>query len=356
MNNPYENPFDERRDEFTFYDDIAYKDAKRTVSRTCLGTALFSAVPYALILVLSLILVAIMGELAYTELVSNPYFNVGVSYGIMYLVGIPLLLLCIRGLPKRRLHDASSLSGGELIAMIPLAQFFMTAGANVGNVIDSIFVVLSGSETENPVESMASDMPIWLFALVTVVIAPIAEELIFRKLLFDRLSIHGNVFAIIFTSVLFGLIHGNFYQLFYAAFLGLLLGYVRVKGGSWLYAVGLHAFVNLFNGLIPTLLDGFTDGFEAALEALISGNAEVFAENIHAFMIFGSYIILQSLLSLAGTVIFIVALVKRKIHLKNAPECPLPHGRLPAVIFKSVGAIILLAVSTLIIFINYIPQ
>ena len=45
--------------------------------------------------------------------------------------------------------------------------------------------------------------------LSACIIAPIMEELLFRGLILQTLKRYGNVFAILVTSLLFALLHGN---------------------------------------------------------------------------------------------------------------------------------------------------
>lgn len=86
----------------------------------------------------------------------------------------------------------------------------------------------------------------YIVLLVTVsVIAPICEELIFRKLLLRPLRKFGDGFAIVTTSLIFGFTHGNFDQLPYAFTVGLLLGLLAVNSNSAVPTMILHTLNNL---------------------------------------------------------------------------------------------------------------
>ena len=52
---------------------------------------------------------------------------------------------------------------------------------------------------------------IWAI-LIPTILAQVVEELIFRKLLIDRLHNYGEKAVIIFTAICFGLFHGNLTQ------------------------------------------------------------------------------------------------------------------------------------------------
>ena len=352
-NNYNDNPFEPKR-EYDFYDEIAVRDARRAVSKTALGLLLFTAVSLVALMLIYVILNAILGNDNFIALADSPYFYLPMGTFFMYGVGLPLLWICIKGLPVRRTGYKNTIKPIELVLIVPVAQFAMNLGANIGLYFDEIASFLFGVTTSNPVDDMVSGVPIWLTLLVTVVVGPVVEEFIFRKLLMDRLSVHGNVFAIVLTSILFGLFHGNFYQMFYAAALGFVLGYVTVKSGSWLYAAALHMLINFFNGALPEILGAQIEDFFVAFEAYIMGDAATFTENLGAFMVGGSFIILQSVLSLIGAVVFIYALVKKHIHVNNAPECAIPKGRMASVIFSG-GMIAFLVWIAFEVLLEYVP-
>lgn len=93
-------------------------------------------------------------------------------------------------------------------------------------------------------------VPISLIFICVVVVSPIAEELLFRKVLLERLLPYGEFSAIGISSVLFGLYHFNFEQLFYTALLGVVCVNIVMKTGKVRYAIYEHMLFNLFGGII----------------------------------------------------------------------------------------------------------
>lgn len=85
-----------------------------------------------------------------------------------------------------------------------------------------------------------------LLVLYSCIIAPISEELIFRgvTLGYAKKAMHV-IWAVCLQAVLFGIFHMNIIQGIYAAFLGLLLGYVCEAGGTVAISILLHAFFNM---------------------------------------------------------------------------------------------------------------
>jgi hypothetical protein len=98
-------------------------------------------------------------------------------------------------------------------------------------------------------ESQAADVLGWV-VLAAVVLAPLAEELLYRVLLQGwTQSQIGPVKAIAFSSLIFCLSHGTG-DVIPLVPLALILGYVYYRRQSYLAVVVLHA---LFNGTVVTL-------------------------------------------------------------------------------------------------------
>lgn len=80
--------------------------------------------------------------------------------------------------------------------------------------------------------------------LIAAVLAPIAEEIIFRGIGVGILQKYDKKSAIIITSVVFGICHGNLLQGFSATIGGIILGYVYLEYGL-IYSILIHAINNL---------------------------------------------------------------------------------------------------------------
>lgn len=93
-----------------------------------------------------------------------------------------------------------------------------------------------------------------IWGICVIIVAPITEEYIFRGVLLNGLKRYGERFAIISTSVLFGLIHGNLYQGISVTLFAMLLAYITIKKESILPAIGLHMANNLFSVVISILI------------------------------------------------------------------------------------------------------
>jgi len=84
-----------------------------------------------------------------------------------------------------------------------------------------------------------------IFAFCICIVAPIAEEYIFRSLLLKPLRAYGDLTAVVVSGTVFGLYHGNFDQFAYASLLGIFFSIIAVRYNSILPTVLLHAANNI---------------------------------------------------------------------------------------------------------------
>ena len=94
--------------------------------------------------------------------------------------------------------------------------------------------------------------------LAIVVAAPLMEEYLCRGIVLPALQRRwGSAIAIIGSALAFGALHMNPWQFFYAALLGVTLGWLRVQSGSIAPGILLHALNNLISWVLllhPSLL------------------------------------------------------------------------------------------------------
>lgn len=102
-----------------------------------------------------------------------------------------------------------------------------------------------------------------LSILCTVIVGPITEEVIFRGLVYSRLKkAMPTAIAVVLTSLIFGLMHGQSVWIAYAFVLGLVMNFLVIKTGSILSSILFHILFNLLGSeLIPNFLpETWNDG------------------------------------------------------------------------------------------------
>ena len=111
----------------------------------------------------------------------------------------------------------------------------------------------SGALRDQALSEMFSNQE-WMLLLINLVIAPILEELLFRKLLYQKLFREKLgvrvLFSALVSAAVFAVLHLNVPQGIYAFFLGLVLCETLEHTGSLAAAVFVHAAANLFTILV----------------------------------------------------------------------------------------------------------
>lgn len=231
----------------------AAPDAQRRAARGA-----FSRVGFACLLLLisafllQTALLSLFPE-AMHALLSNSWGYYAFSMLSQYAVGAPLFWLLLRPLPRQTWPDVrlSARSWWESLLMC----FGLVFGGNlIGQFVTQFFSLLLGVNAVNPLETLLTGTALAPQFVSVCLVAPVIEELLFRKLLIDRLHRFGDRAAMLASAVAFGLLHGNFNQLFYACFIGLLLGYVYCRTHRLRYTILLHMALNLLGGVLPAAL------------------------------------------------------------------------------------------------------
>ncbi len=109
-------------------------------------------------------------------------------------------------------------------------------------------------------------LPAWATLFIVAVWAPLAEEIVFRAMIFRTLR-KGFAFwpAAVLSGIAFGVYHMNVIQGVYASLLGILLAYIYEKTNSLLGVYLFHLSFNLMNYGISFIQQ------QAGLPALLQG-------------------------------------------------------------------------------------
>ena len=182
----------------------------------------------------------------------NDNVSMILSQASMYLVGFPLCFLVLRRIPAWHRPGERKIRGLELFFLAVFCMGFAYIGNLIGSLMASVWDMARGVQSINPVSDVIQTMNPVVMIAATVIVAPVMEELLFRKLLIDRLIPFGQPMAVVISGVSFGLYHGNLFQFFYACMLGMIFAYLYSSTGKMRYNVVLH--INLTGGVIPLLL------------------------------------------------------------------------------------------------------
>ena len=327
------------------FDEVVVKEAKRTFSRLFL--ALFSYLLISVVLInATAVALLLVNEKAYDAVFGTELGQSILNAVVQYLIALPVFWLIVRKMDKETPFVYNSITPREFISFFLIAQILMTIGNYVGLVFNSTVGSYFGTEVINHTAESIERSPIWVSIIFAVILAPIAEELLMRKLFIDRLAKYGTGFAVIVSALAFGIFHGNFYQFFYATLSGLVLGAVYVRGGLK-YSIGLHMIINLWGSVVAMLY---------------SNSLDVLMENDMTSWLFWlslAFVIIYSIISITMLVLGIKLLIRCIRVLRSGFDpfagrsITLPRGSLPEIIFGNVGVILFLALSAITLVLSF---
>lgn len=169
-----------------------------------------------------------------------------------YLIAMPAAALILKGVPSVDI-PRKTLKTGHFFILLLICFFLLYFGNLAGAIITLILQVVVGGEMINPLEQIITTSSLWVNLGLVVVLAPVVEELFYRKLLIPRLLRFGEKPAIIVSGLIFGLMHGNLTQFFYAFGLGAAFAYIFIKTGKVIYTIILHVTINFFGSFLAPL-------------------------------------------------------------------------------------------------------
>ena len=172
----------------------------------------------------------------------------------MYGIGFPVFYLLVRRIPAWKMVKPQPMGTGQMILTMVFCFGMTYMGNLIGQLLMTAVGLFRGAVMANPVDSLVLEMSPWAVFASTVLIAPVMEELMFRKLLIDRVVQYGQKTAVIVSGVGFGLFHGNFFQFFYACAIGMVFAYLYSSTGRIRYSIMLHMVINFVGGFVSLFL------------------------------------------------------------------------------------------------------
>lgn len=143
-------------------------------------------------------------------------------------------------------------ASSKLIALVMLG-FGASALSNLAsNILESFANSLFGIQFETTAPEYGTGTWSFLLMLLCVGILPaLLEEFAIRGVILGALrKKFSDTSAIVISSVLFGILHGNLQQIPFATLLGLLLAYTTIYTGSLLPAILIHAVNNTISVIL----------------------------------------------------------------------------------------------------------
>ncbi len=195
------------------------------------------------------------------ESVSELIGNIAVQHilqitlsALMFLVPFGIAVRCM----GTRISDTISFDAAKKGTFLPFVLFgvgFCIFANIAASQVSAIFEGLGGDYNVNHGEDPIGVWGFLLSFISTAIVPALVEEFACRGVILGLLKKHGEGFAIVVSSVLFGLMHGNFEQIPFAFVVGLALGYIYVKTDSIWPCVVVHFINNAVSVIFSYLID-----------------------------------------------------------------------------------------------------
>lgn len=341
--------------EFLF-DAQAYEQEKRARRKTFSRIGLSLLVLLLTTFVMQYVVYGLVAWLA-QDVLSAWWLDWVLSFVPLYAFGLPAFIFSFVGLGRSE-NNHTYVSKGMILPkptfkwyhfllLTVLGFGLLYIGNFIGTILMTLMSAIVGYDYQNALSSIVDNSPTWMVFLGTVIIAPIGEEFLFRKLLIDRIRGYGDVAAILISAISFGLFHGNFFQFFYATLLGLVLAYMYTWSGKIWWSVSLHMIINLMGSIVMPWLVG-----QLNLEGDPTTDPTVLVDYLLAL---GIELIIGALI-IGAIVITICLLCMRKVYVgKGSVGCRLRTQDKWITTLGNVGIIVALVVYGLYILLSLIP-
>ena len=295
------------------------RTARRAYSRSYLNLTLYAIIGVILTNLTALIL-------KHTVDVKNlsDNWNYIVQFAPMYLLAFPIYLLLSRGMETAK-PEEHRMHIGHLILAYFCCETIAVSGNYVGMIVNAVLSALIGVKTSSSfLEEGVFGESSLLFSCIAVIFAPFVEEMLFRKVLIDRIRKYGDKAAILLSGLLFGLFHGNFTQFFYACALGMFFAFLYVRTGRIRYTVILHMTMNFIGTVIPQLLAKQLNRLNSLMDALQKNDTGALIEMMREMLPLLIYVGCIWAVVITGLILLIVF---RKRFQVAPPIAPLPKGK-----------------------------
>ena len=145
-------------------------------------------------------ILAFIASIFFPDVAKSGWFNVSLTFIGIVVLGLPVFIKLMKRIPDSEIGEQRKLSSGKFIGyfIICVALAYI---ANIVGLIISVFIeIIKGTDIVNPLETFFINSNMVLAMIYAIIVAPIVEELIFRKILLDKLRRFGDLPAILLTG------------------------------------------------------------------------------------------------------------------------------------------------------------
>lgn len=168
-------------------------------------------------------------------------YNSGIALSIASVIGFLTMGLILRQMPSFQRKEKITLR--TMMVFYILMQGLQLFGNYI--LLPMALIAENMGYSFEEAANMASGSSVLFSAFIySVLVAPIAEEILCRGIVMQYLEKYGETFAVLITAFLFGLLHQNIVQFPITMMIGILFGYLAQRY-SLAAAIILHVLNNL---------------------------------------------------------------------------------------------------------------
>ncbi|MBC1492439.1 CPBP family intramembrane metalloprotease [Listeria booriae] len=201
----------------------------------------------------------VMGILrAVTDLSSTQIVTYASVYWSVFsnFIAVIIVWLLLRKQPRStKIEQGQPASAGVSVIYAVLGFVALLIGQYIAIAIMSMFGVGGASQNTEMLGELARAVP--LMIVFTSVLAPILEEIVFRKIIYGGLASRMNIHvAAVISSLFFGLMHMDLAYLLVYFVIGLMLCYMYTKTKRIAVPIAAHMLMNVIAMIIQFTMGG----------------------------------------------------------------------------------------------------
>lgn len=185
---------------------------------------------------------------------------------ISFVAALFIILYMLIPEMKSRHRDAERVSKGSAVMWSIIGIFMAYAAQIIASLIEiNVFGIQPGSENTEMLVEIVKDVQ--YFMVVTAIVGPILEEIIFRKIIFGSLHKRFNFFiSALISSLIFAAVHADFTHLLIYTAMGFTFAYLYVRTKRLIVPIAAHVAMNTLVLIVQIFLADKIKEMEKQLE------------------------------------------------------------------------------------------
>lgn len=205
--------------------------------------------PIAIFMIVSPLIIMVLGtvisEVSKNSTEAASFFtenSTALSVAIMIIAKLGAALACISAFKKEKTV--------VIYKNVPAKRYILAVVAGISvalfwNLLFSYLGITSSSASYAEVAKRQFSLPILWGLILYGIVTPIAEECVFRGIVYNSLRRNfGLIVSIIMSALLFGIYHENLVQGAYGCIMGIVLAWIYERYGGLIYPIIFHGIAN----------------------------------------------------------------------------------------------------------------